>query len=64
MRVITDNIEISNDRKKLEENADFSLLGLNAIKQTSKLARKGDLRSAQINAKAWNNKLSSNSNQQ
>ena len=62
VRVITNNLEISNDRDKLEKEANFDILGLNAIKQTSKLARKGDYLQAQINAKVWEGKIAKASN--
>eukprot|EP00350_Pseudokeronopsis_sp_OXSARD2_P012177 CAMPEP_0170567022 /NCGR_PEP_ID=MMETSP0211-20121228/80218_1 /TAXON_ID=311385 /ORGANISM="Pseudokeronopsis sp., Strain OXSARD2" /LENGTH=41 /DNA_ID= /DNA_START= /DNA_END= /DNA_ORIENTATION= len=39
---MTHSIEIGSDRKEIEEKADYDILGLNAIKQTSKLAKKGD----------------------
>jgi len=58
VRVISSCIEMGNDRKVIEEKANFEILGLNAIKQTSKLAKKGDYLEAQINAKAWDNKIS------
>ncbi len=38
------------------------MLGLNAIQQTSKLARKGDFEAAQVHAKAWDQKMAKVSN--
>jgi hypothetical protein len=37
----------------LKKNADFEILGINAIQQSSKLARQGEFREAQAVAKAW-----------
>mmetsp|Transcript_9065 Transcript_9065/g.8528 ORF Transcript_9065/g.8528 Transcript_9065/m.8528 type:complete len:153 (+) Transcript_9065:551-1009(+) len=39
VRVLTHCIEIGSDRKEIENEANFEILGLNAIKQTSKLAK-------------------------
>ena len=46
VRVITNTIEISNDREDLEEKADFEVLGVNAIQQSAKMARQGDFQKA------------------
>ena len=46
VRVITNVLEISNDREELEKQADFEILGVNAIQQSSKLARKGEFKKA------------------
>lgn len=46
MRVITDHMDISNDREELEKDANFEILGVNAIQQSSKLARQGDFKRA------------------
>ena len=37
----------------MKKNADFEILGINAIQQSSKLARQGEFREAQAVAKAW-----------
>lgn len=53
VRVITQFLEISTDKEDLKKNADFQILGINAIQQSSKLAREGDYKRAQAVAKAW-----------
>lgn len=39
VRVITKALDISTDKEDLKKNADFQILGINAIQQSSKLAR-------------------------
>jgi hypothetical protein len=39
IRVLTLNINVSNDRQDLEKNADYDMMGLHATKVTSKYAR-------------------------
>jgi hypothetical protein len=41
VRVISSVVETSDNRQELEEKADFELLGVNAIKQSAKMARGG-----------------------
>lgn len=53
VRVITNTLEISTDKEDLKKNADFQILGINAIQQSSKLARQGEYKQAQAVAKAW-----------
>ena len=53
VRVITKALDISTDKEDLKKNADFQILGINAIQQSSKLARQGEFKSAQAVAKAW-----------
>ena len=60
MRVITNQIEISDNKEELEQNANFELLGINAIQQTAKIARGGDVLKAQVHAKAWNKRMRKN----
>eukprot|EP00347_Sterkiella_histriomuscorum_P023950 403332824 len=60
VRVITNQMEISNDREEVEKQANFEILGVNAIQQSSKLARQGEFKKAQVAAKAWDNRLLSN----
>ncbi|CDW82116.1 type a von willebrand factor domain-containing protein [Stylonychia lemnae] len=62
IRVITNQVETSNDRNELMQQADFDILGVNAIKQTAKIARGGDFVKAQVNAKAWSRHLERNTN--
>ena len=53
VRVFTQFLEISTDKEDLKKNADFQILGINAIQQSSKLARQGEFKQAQAVAKAW-----------
>lgn len=53
MRVITNRLEISTDKEELKKTADYQILGINAIQQSSKLARQGEFKNAQFVAKAW-----------
>ncbi|CDW77368.1 type a von willebrand factor domain-containing protein [Stylonychia lemnae] len=57
MRVISSQTQISSDKEFLEKNANIEILGLNAIQQSSKLARQGYYETAKVAAKAWYNKL-------
>jgi hypothetical protein len=52
--VITQYLDISTDKEDLKKNADFAILGVNAIQQSTKMAREGDYKRAQAAAKAWN----------
>jgi hypothetical protein len=60
LRIITDTKEISSDRKELESKANMKIIGTNAIQQSSKAARGGDLKKAQVIAKAWDRNMKSN----
>ncbi|CDW73759.1 type a von willebrand factor domain-containing protein [Stylonychia lemnae] len=60
--VITNQVETSNDRNELMQQANFDILGVNAIQQTAKFARGGDFVKAQVNAKAWSRHLERDSN--
>ncbi len=64
VRVITNQSEISNDKEELHKNADFALLGINAIQQTAKLAKQGDFEKAQVNAIAWSKNLARGEHQE
>ena len=46
MRIITNTLEVSTDKEDLKKNADFEILGINAIQQSSKLARQGEFKEA------------------
>jgi len=46
MRVITNQQDVSNDREQLESKADYNMLSSNAVQQSAKLARGGDLKKA------------------
>lgn len=52
--MITQYLDISTDKEDLKKNADFAILGVNAIQQSTKMAREGDYKRAQAAAKAWN----------
>lgn len=43
MRVITNQVETSNDKEELVKEADYDILGVNAIQSTAKIARGGNL---------------------
>ena len=51
-------MELSTDKEDLKKNADFQILGINAVQQSSKLAKHGEYKQAQAVAKAWNNVMS------
>lgn len=55
VRVITEKVEVSNEKEELREKADYEILGMNAVQQSSKYARVGDYTKAQVLAKAWDN---------
>ncbi len=57
MRVITQRLEASSDKEALKKDADFEILGMNAVMQANKLARQGDYKKAQVISKAWDNRL-------
>ncbi len=46
VRVITQRLEISNDKEELIKNADFEIFGINAQQKATNFARKGDYRQA------------------
>jgi hypothetical protein len=46
VRVITQYLDISTDKEDLKKNADFAILGVNAIQQSTKMAREGDYKRA------------------
>jgi len=60
VRVITQTQEISNDRQELEKGANYEILGMNAIQQSSKMARAGKFKEAQVYAKAANRRMRNN----
>ena len=49
-------MKTSQEREELEKNADYEILGMNAIQQTSKFARRGDFEGA------WDQRMASNIN--
>lgn len=46
IRVITHTLDTSNDKEELEQNANYEVLGMNAIQQSAKLAKMGDFKKA------------------
>jgi hypothetical protein len=44
----------------LKKDADFEILGMNAVQQASKVARQGDFKKAQVISKAWDNNMIAN----
>jgi hypothetical protein len=57
IRIISNKQSISNDRDQLEKNANYEILSTNAIQQSSKLAKNGQMREAQAYAKTWKRKM-------
>ena len=62
VRVITQYLDISTDKEDLKKNADFAILGVNAIQQSTKMAREGDFKRAQAAAKAWDKAMNRDGN--
>lgn len=62
MKVITKIVDISDDRKALEAEANYEVIGINNIQKTSKLAREGKAFEAQKQAAAWNKRMKNNLN--
>jgi hypothetical protein len=60
LRVLTKQLEVTNDRKEAEKNMDFMVLGINAAQQSAKIAANGDYRKAQANARGWRNMMHRN----
>jgi hypothetical protein len=60
VRVITSKLEISTDRQEVEKEANFGILGVNAVQQSAKLAKQGNLKKAQIQAKAFDKHMTKN----
>lgn len=54
--------EISSNRDELEKQANYRILGMNAIQQSSKMARAGKVKEAQVVSKAWNRRMRSQKN--
>lgn len=57
VRVINMTTQVSHQKDDLEESANQDFLSANAIQQSSKLARNGDVGRAQAVAFSWNGKL-------
>ena len=57
VRVITQRMEISTDKQALKKDADFEILGMNAVMQVNRFARQGDYKMAQVVSKACDNYL-------
>jgi len=54
VRVLTNHLAASDDKASVNHEADFGILGVNAIQQASKQAMQGDVLGAQVYAKAQN----------
>ena len=52
VRVLSSEMDASNDKDVVNEEADYDILGVNAIQQAAKKARGGDVLGAQVYAKA------------
>jgi len=59
-RVISQIQELSSDKEKIEKEAKYDLISVNAIKKTSQLAKEGQYRNAQANALAWKKMIKRN----
>jgi hypothetical protein len=57
VRIISNQKEISSDRDQLERNANYRILSTNAIQQSSKLAKRGQMTEAQVIAKTWKRRM-------
>jgi len=53
LRVITKKLEIVSDKKIIENQANFSIVALNAIEKCQIIAKEGKFRIAQAHANAW-----------
>jgi len=53
IRVTTEIVEISEKIEEVEKEADIAILGVNAARQASRLAKAGDYRAAQATAHSW-----------
>lgn len=62
IRVITQVLDLSHDKKELEQKADYNVINKNVVIQSSKMAEKGNYRAAQANAMVWKKKMKSNIN--
>lgn len=57
LRVITKQMEVSNDRDELEKKADFKMVSENAIQKGSAMAARGDFRGGQAVMKTYQQKM-------
>jgi len=57
LRVITKQMEVSNDRDALEKKADFKMVSENAIQKGSQMAARGDFRGGQAVMKTYQQKM-------
>ena len=64
IRVITEIQNVSSNRDELEKNANFEILGKNAIQQSANIAKAGNHRFAQAYAKNWNRQMRAATNNQ
>ena len=57
VRVITNNQDLSSDKKQVEEEAKFEVLGAHVARKGAEMAMRGDHKEAQAFAKGWNRKM-------
>lgn len=57
VRLVTKNQKITFEKEEAKKAADYKVISVNAVQQTAKLARKGQLRDAQANAVHWRNMM-------
>ncbi len=62
LRVISKQLEVSNDRAELEKKADFNLISANAMAKGSEMAARGDFRGGQAIMKTYKQKMKQNIN--
>lgn len=53
LRLISKNLDVSNDREELEKKADFNLISANAMQKGSQMAARGDFRGGQAIMKTY-----------
>lgn len=54
MRVLTNHMDVSDDKEQVKQEADYNILGVNALQQAAKIGKKGNMLEAQVYAKAQN----------
>eukprot|EP00826_Nyctotherus_ovalis_P031528 TRINITY_DN2520_c0_g1_i21.p1 TRINITY_DN2520_c0_g1~~TRINITY_DN2520_c0_g1_i21.p1 ORF type:complete len:339 (+),score=86.56 TRINITY_DN2520_c0_g1_i21:137-1153(+) len=57
VRLVTKSQKITFEKEEAKKAADYKVISVNAVQQTAKLARKGQLRDAQANAVHWRNMM-------
>lgn len=62
IKVITKEQTICENKKELEKDANYEVLGINSIQKAGQLAREGRAEEAQRNQAAWNKRMANNVN--